>query len=498
MTITSADPLQVGEAVDARPSRRLRIALLLIAVTQLTLVLDATIVTVALPHIQESLHFSNASLQWIVTAYTLVSGGMLLLGGRLGDLLGRRNTLIGGMILFTTASLMGGLAQSEAWLIVCRVAQGIGAAVMAPATLALIYDNFPDGQLRNRAMSVWAAMSALGGAVGLLAGGLLTTYASWRWTLFVNIPIGVAVVALAPLVLAPSTGRRERLDLLGSVTVTLGIAALIYGLSSAAPTGAFDHAHWGTAKVIVSLIAGAVLVGAFLVTEATVSQPLLPLRLLAHRGRAGSYLVAACIGVAFFGVLYFLTLFLQEVWGYSPAKAGLAFLPWVVTFAGSATISGRLLPRLGARTLLISGATIAAAGLGWLAFVHADSSYATHVLGPIIVAPFGVGLMAVPLASLAMTDVDPAEAGVAASLLSVGQQIGASLGIAGLGTVAWTIVAHRLAGQQNPTSDVYRGALAAGFDRGFLITAGAMVLALLCAFVVKSPSAAPTEDTAAA
>jgi EmrB/QacA subfamily drug resistance transporter len=484
ITVTN---LQAAVADVVVPQRRHHpgLALILIAITQLTIVLDATIVTVALPHIQGSLHLSDAGLQWIVTAYTLVFGGLLLLGGRLGDLLGRRNALVAGLIVFASASLLGGLATSSAWLIAARIVQGAGAAVMAPATLALIFENFEDGTPRNRAMSAWAAMSALGGAVGLVAGGLLTTYASWRWTLFVNVPIGVAVAIAVPFVLTKSDRQRERIDLVGAVTATAGVAALIYALSSAAPAGPLDVSHWSSPKVIVGLIAGVVLLLAFVITEANITNPLLPLRLLADRNRAGAYMIAACIGVAFFGVLFFLTLFLQEVWGYSPVKAGLAFLPWVAMFAASATISGRLLPRLGARLLLIVGAVFAAGGLLWLAQLSVNSTYLGGVLLPVLITPLGVGLMAVPLASLAMSNIDLADAGVASSVLNVGQQIGASIGVAGLGTIAWTIVADRL-GHHAPTSHAgYQHALAVGFDRGFLVTAGAIVLALLISLALR-------------
>jgi EmrB/QacA subfamily drug resistance transporter len=470
------------------------LALILIAITQLTIVLDATIVTVALPHIQASLHLSDAGLQWVVTAYTLTFGGLLLLGGRLGDLLGRRNALVAGLIVFTGASLFGGLATSAAWLIAARVVQGAGAAVMAPATLALIFENFEDGPPRNRAMSVWAAMSALGGAVGLVAGGLLTTYASWRWTLIVNVPIGIAVALAVPFGLIKSDRHSERIDLIGAVTATGGIAALIYALSSAAPAGPYDVSHWGSAKVIVGLIVGVGLLVGFVITEANVKNPLLPLRVLADRNRAGAFLIAACIGVAFFGVLFFLTLFLQEVWGYSPVKAGLAFLPWVAMFAASATVSGRLLPRLGARLLLIIGALFAASGLFWLAQLSVSSSYLGGVLLPVLITPLGVGLMAVPLASLALSGVDLADAGVASSVLNVGQQFGASIGIATLGTVAWTIVADHLNHHTATSHASYQHALAVGFDRGFLVTSGAVVIALLISLALRRPTQAATDE----
>jgi EmrB/QacA subfamily drug resistance transporter len=468
----------------APPERRSpSLALLLIAITQLTIVLDATIVTVALPHIQRSLGLSNSELQWVVTAYTVVFGGLLLFGGRLGDLLGRRNGLAAGLIVFAAASLLGGLAPTGALLITARVIQGAGAAVMAPATLALIADNFPDGPPRHRAMSVWAAMSALGGAVGLVAGGLLTTYASWRWTLFVNVPIAVAVALTIPYALAKSRRRHERIDLAGAFAATAGIAALIFALSSAAPSGPLDTSQWGSAKVIAGLAAGIVLLVAFVIVEARVRNPLLPMRILADRDRASAYLIAGCIGVAFFGVLFFLTLFLQEIWGYTAVKAGLAFVPWVAMFAVSATLSARLLPRVGARALLITGAILATGGLFWLSRLSEHSTYLAHVLWPVLITPLGIGLMAVPLAALAMSGVAMADASVASSVLNVGQQIGASIGIAGLGTVAWTVAANQLGYHDAASASAYHDALAAGFDRGFMATAGVTLLALVIALV---------------
>src|SRR5262247_1844011 len=310
VTIRAAAPVGVA----AGGPRRLGLALLVIAAAQLMVVLDATIVNVALPHIQRALGFSGSGLEWVVNAYVLAFGGLLLLGGRAGDLLGRRRVFVAGLLVFSAASLAGGLATSQAWLLAARALQGAGAAVIAPASLALVGTTFPEGPPRNRAMGVYAAMSVAGGAVGLIAGGLLTTYASWRWVLFVNVPIGLVAALAAPRVLPESPAQRGRFDLPGAITGTGGIAALVYGLSNAAttPDGA---SHWGDAKVVASLAAAAVLLAAFAVIETRSSHPLLPVHLLADRNRTGANLVMLCIGTAVFGMFFFLTVFLQSAWG---------------------------------------------------------------------------------------------------------------------------------------------------------------------------------------
>ena len=293
------------------------LALLVLATAQLMVVLDATIVNVALPHIQRALGFSGTNLEWVVNAYALTFGGLLLLGGRAGDLLGRRKMFIAGLLLFSAASLAGGFADSQAFLLTARAVQGAGGALVAPAALSLITTTFAEGPPRTRAFGVYAAMSIAGGAIGLIGGGLLTTYASWRWVLFVNVPIGAAVALAAPRVLAESPRRRGRFDLPGAITGTAGVAALVYGLISAA-TSANGVSHWGDAKVIASLAAAAVLLAAFAVIETRSRYALLPVRLLRDRNRTGAYLSYAGVGIFIFGMFFFLTVFMQAVWGYSP------------------------------------------------------------------------------------------------------------------------------------------------------------------------------------
>ena len=316
-------------------------------------VLDATIVNVALPHIQAALGFSGSGLEWVVNAYALTFGGLLLLGGRAGDILGRKRVFIAGIILFSAASLLGGFATSQTWLLAARALQGVGGAIVAPTALSLIATNFPEGRPRNRAMGVYAAMSIGGAAVGLLAGGVLTTYASWRWVFFVNVPIGIMVALLAPRVLGESQRRPGRFDLPGAITGTLGLAALVYGLSSAAttPNGV---SHWGDTKVLASLSAAVVLLAAFIVIEARSQHALMPLRIFRNRNRSGANLVMLCVGTAMFGMFFFLTLFVQHVWGYSALKTGVAYLPIVAVIMAMAGLSTQLVPRIGARPLLLA------------------------------------------------------------------------------------------------------------------------------------------------
>src|ERR1700761_8550969 len=310
-------------------SRRLGLALLVIATAQLMVVLDATIVNVALPHIQQALGFSGSGLEWVVNASAVPFGGLLLLGGRAGDILGRRRVFIFGLLLFSAASLLGGFATSEWWLLTARAAQGVGGAVIAPTALALITTNFPEGQERNRAFGVYAAMAGAGSAAGLVLGGVLVTYASWRWVLFVNVPIGVLVAAAAPRVLAESPRRPGQIDVAGAVTGTGGIALLVYGLSRAA-AGPDGVAHWGDAQVGVALAAAVVLLVSFVAIERRSPHPLLPMRVLADRNRSGAYLIMLCIATGLFGLFFFLTLFIQDVLGYSAIRTGIAYLPFAV------------------------------------------------------------------------------------------------------------------------------------------------------------------------
>ncbi|MDX6389373.1 MAG: hypothetical protein QOJ73_436 [Streptosporangiaceae bacterium] len=477
--------------------RHLGLALVVIATAQLMVVLDATIVNVALPNVQHALGFSGSGLEWVVNAYALTFGGLLLLGGRAGDILGRRRVFIAGIILFSLASLLGGFATTQAWLLAARALQGVGGAVIAPTALSLVTTTFPEGPPRNRAMGVYAAMSIAGGAVGLIAGGLLTTYLSWRWVLFVNVPIGIVVALLAPRAISAESQRNSgRFDLPGAITGTLGLASLVYGLSSAA-TSPNGVSHWGDTKVVASLIAAVVLLASFILIEARSRHALMPLRIFRNRDRSASYLIMLCVGTALFGMFFFLTIFVQTVWGYSALRTGIAYLPMMATVMLMAGVSSQLVPRIGARPLLLIGSATATGGMYWLSRINEHSHYASGLLGPMLVTAAGMGMLFMPLTLVALSRVDDRDAGLASSLLNTGQQVGGSIGLAVLGTVAWTVVAntarnasvaaaaaakagHPLHGTAAQIkAAIYNHALSVGFSRGFEVSAGIALLALI-------------------
>ena len=482
-------------------NRRLGLALLVIATAQLMVVLDATIVNVALPHVQRALGFSGTGLEWVVNAYAVTFGGLLLLGGRAGDIFGRRRVFVFGLLLFSAASLLGGFATSQWWLLTARAIQGVGGAVIAPTALALITTNFPEGGERNRAFSVYAAMAGAGSAVGLLLGGILTTYASWRWCFFVNVPIGILVAAAAPRVLAESPRRPGRIDWAGAVTGTGGVALLVYGLSKAA-TGADGISHWGDAQVLASLTTSVVLLVSFVLIEMRSSRPLLPMRVLADRNRSGAYLIMLCVATGLFGLFFFLTLFIQTVLGYSAIRSGIAYLPFAVGVVIASALASQLVARIGPRPLIVAGSAMVAGGMFWFSRLTEHAGYASHLLGPQLVSSFGLGLVFVPLALVALHNVAEQDSGVASSLLNAAQQVGGAIGLALLGTVAWTAVANSVrtqvahaaaaaakAGQPlpkpgvPPPASIYDHALTVGFSRAFLVAAGIGLLALLIAIV---------------
>ena len=422
-------------------NRRLGLALLVIATAQLMVVLDATIVNVALPHVQRALGFSGTGLEWVVNAYAITFGGLLLLGGRAGDIFGRRRVFVFGLLLFSGASLLGGFATREWWLLTARAVQGVGGAVIAPTALALITTNFPEGEERNRAFGVYAAMAGAGSAVGLLLGGILTTYASWRWCFFVNVPIGIVVAAAAPRVLAESPRRPGRINMAGAVTRRGGVALLVYGLSKAA-TGPDGVSHWGDAQVLVSLAASMVLLASFVLIEMRSWRQLLPMRVLADRNRSGAYLIMLCVATGLFGLFFFLTLFIQNVLGYSAIRAGIAYLPFAVGVVIASGLASQLVPRFGPRPLIVAGSAMVAGGMFWFSRLTEHAGYAGHLLGPQLVSSFGLGLVFVPLSLLALHNVAEQDSGVASSLVNAAQQVGGAVGLALLGTVAWTAVAN--------------------------------------------------------
>jgi EmrB/QacA subfamily drug resistance transporter len=408
------------------------LTLTVIAASQLMVVLDATIVNIALPHIQSALNFSTTSLSWVLNAYTLTFGGLLLLGGRAGDILGRRRVFITGILVFSLASLLGGLATSSGWLLAARALQGVGGAIASPTALALITTNFAEGRERNRAFGVFAAVSVSGAAIGLLAGGILTEWLSWRWVLFVNVPIGVLLALVAPMYINESERQPGRFDLGGALTSTAGMVALVYGFIRAAQEG------WSDAVTVGSFVLAVLLLAVFVSIETRTRQPITPLHMFRNRNRAGSYAIMFALSAALFGMFFFLTLFVQNVLGYSPLRAGVSFLPVTAALIITSQIASQTLPRFGPRRLMATGALLAASGLAWLSQVSATSGYVDGILGPMVVFGLGMGLLFVPLTIVAVSGVSRQESGAASSLLNVMQQVGGSLGLSILVTVFGT------------------------------------------------------------
>jgi EmrB/QacA subfamily drug resistance transporter len=510
-TLTTTTETEPTPARSTHPG----LALTVIALAQLMIVLDVTIVNVSLPHVQRALGFSGSGLEWVVNAYALTFGGLLLLGGRLGDLLGRRSVFVAGVLLFAGASLAGGLATSEAWLIVARVLQGAGAAVIAPTALSLLSTTFPEGASRNKAMGVYAAVSAAGGAIGLLLGGLLVTYVNWRWVFFVNVPVALVLALLAPRVFAVSKRLAGRFDLLGAFSAASGLALLVYGISHAA-TDSRDISHWGDTTTIVSLVAAATFLIAFVLIEWRSSHPLMPPRIFANRNRCGAYLIILSVVTAMYAVFFFLTIFLQTVWDYSALQSGAAYMPMAVGVVAVATLSSRLVVRVGARPLLLAGTALVAAGMLWLSRLSAQGSYLSDILGPMLVLAAGLGLTFPANNLTALAGTDERDAGLASSLLNICNQIGGSIGLAVLGTVAWSAVATSLRQQATAAArlaaqagqSLSQGSAQAvgiqmrdhayevGFGSGFEVAAGIAVLAIVVVFaVIRSPRTTLTADS---
>jgi EmrB/QacA subfamily drug resistance transporter len=479
---TAAPPSSRGRL---RPQEHPGLVLALILTCQLMVVLDVTIVNIALPHIRTALHFSSASLSWVINAYTLTLGGLLLLGARTGDILGRRRTFLAGITVFTAASLVGGLAATSGELLAARATQGIGAALASPSALALLMTMFPQGRERTRAIGLYTAVSVGGSAVGLIAGGMLTQWASWRWVLFVNVPIGVAVVAVSRVVLPETPRRSGRFDLTGALTSTIGMVALVYGLVHAASNG------WANAATIGSFAVGVVLLVAFVLTERRASSPITPLRLFADRNRSTSYLARLLLAAGMLGMFFFLTQFLQNLLGYSPLKTGFAFLPLTAMLFAASTLSARVLvERFGSRALIAGGIALSTGGLLWLTQLSETSSYLS-VLGPLLLFGFGTGTSFVPLTTAALNGVAPEDAGAASGLVNVMQQLGGSLGLAVLvtvfGTASTNAARHVTPGES--AAEVARHAFMVGADRAFL--AATMFLAataVLTWFAIKPPA----------
>ncbi|MBB5912089.1 EmrB/QacA subfamily drug resistance transporter [Nocardia transvalensis] len=416
---------------DTPPLRR-GVVLMTLLTCQLMIILDVTVMNVALPRIRTDLHFSATGLSWVMNAYTLVFGGLLLLGGRAGDLFGRRRLFVAGAALFTLASLVGGLAPTAGWLLAARVVQGIGGAMAGPSTLALLTTTFSEPKARMRVLALFSGMSSAGFAIGLMLGGLLTEWLGWRSVLFINVPFGVAVVALALRYLPQSVRQPARLDLPGAVTATGGVAALVYGFINAAAHG------WGAPATGVSLAAGAVLLVAFVAVELRAAQPLLPLHLFADRNRAAAYVNMFLGPMAGMSMFFFLTQYLQEVRGMSALATGFAFLPTAALMFTMIRLIPRLLPRFGPKPVTVTGTVLMAAGLLLLTRLSTDSAYFPLLLAAMILMGCGIGLAFSPLNVIIMSNIPPNEAGAAGGALQTVQQTGGTLGLAILVTIFGT------------------------------------------------------------
>ncbi|MFD5463860.1 MFS transporter [Kitasatospora sp. NPDC127059] len=424
--------LPLAPPASARRGQHPGIALTVIAATQLMIVLDITIVNIALPHIQQALSFSTTNLSWVINAYTLTFGGLLLLGGRAGDILGRRRVFIVGVLVFSLASLLGGVAQNAPWLLAARALQGVGGAIASPTALALIATNFKEGPERNRAFGVYSAVAGAGGAVGLLLGGMLTSWLSWRWVLFVNVPIGIAIALLAPLYINESERHPGRFDLPGAFTATAGMVSLVYGFIRAS-----DHG-WTDAVTLTAFGLAVLLLAAFLLNERRVAQPITPLHLFRDRNRSGAYGLMLCVAATMFSIFFFITLFVQEILGFSPLRAGFAFLPISVAIVAAAQFAARNQIRWGPKPFLVTGSVLVLSGVFWATRIDVHSTYADGILGPTLLFGFGMGSIFVPVMLTAVSHVAPNETGAATGMLNTTQQVGGSLGLSILVTVYGT------------------------------------------------------------
>jgi len=460
-------------------SRAKGLALALLAMTQFVIVLDASIVNVALPSIGRALDFTQDDLSWVVNAYTLTFGGFLLLGGRLADLLGRRRMFMGGLVLFSLSSLLGGLAQSDVWLIAARSLQGLGAALISPAALAILTTTFAEGSERNKALGVWGAVAGSGGAVGVLLGGMLTEWAGWEWVLFVNVPIGIAAALIAPKLLDESRDESSpSFDLAGAVSVTAGLALLVYTLVDA------NDAGWGSTQTLALGALALVLLAAFVFIELRARYPLVPFSIFRLRTLRGANVIGLLLGMALFAMFFFISLYMQQVMGYEPLKAGLAYLPLAGLIIISAGGASQLVARLGFKPVLIAGMLLIAGGLYWFSHVSAPGgTYVGDVLFPSMVAAVGLGLAFVPVTIAAVTGTKPSEAGLASGLINTSQQVGGALGLAVLATISTGRTDDVLAaGQHNPAV-----ALTEGFQDAFLAGAAIALLgAVLAAVLISS------------
>jgi EmrB/QacA subfamily drug resistance transporter len=465
---------------------------MLLGAAQFMVVLDASIVNVALPSIKTSLHFSQQDLQWVVNAYTLAFGGFLMLGGRAADLLGRRRMFVAGLGLFSFASLLGGLASSEGWLIAARGLQGLGAAIVSPAALAIVTTTFTEGQERNKALGIWGALAGAGGAAGVLLGGVLTSGLGWEWVLFVNVPVGLAVAVLAPRFVEESqSADAGGADVSGAILVTGGLVAIVYGLVDA------QRAGWGSLQTVGLLTLGVLALIGFVVRESRAKAPIMPLGIFRNRSVASANAVGLLIGASLFSMFFFISLYLQQVLHYSALRAGLGYLPLALMIIFSAGLASQLVTKLGPKPVMGTGLVAIAAGLLLFSRVSPDGSYVPNVLIPSVVAAFGLGFSFVPLTIAAVSGVAEHEAGLASGLINTAQQVGGALGLAILSTIASSRTADVLAAHPGaPTAGVQAQALTDGFSRAFATGAGFAILgALLVVVAVPRIKAAVAPKT---
>jgi EmrB/QacA subfamily drug resistance transporter len=477
------------------PAPHLRATLLLSCLAQFMVILDVSVVNVALPAIRHGLGFSEVDLQWVVNAYTVTFAGFLLLGGRAADLMGRRRVFVAGLTLFALASLAGGIADSQGVLIAARAVQGLGGAIIAPASLSILTTTFTEGAARNRAVGIWGAMGGAGGAAGVLLGGVITDLLSWRWILFINVPIGLlaAVAAQRFIMESRNPGRAREFDLRGAVAATLGLSLLVLGIVRTDQTG------WGDSSTLLLIVAGLALLGLFVVIEGWLARaPLMPLRIYRSRTLSASNIVVLLVGASSFGMWFFVSLYLQQVLGYSPIRAGLAFLPMTLCIVAGSTLASRLVGRVGAKPILITGMALLTVGLFWFTDISPTGTYLGDMLFPSLLTAMGIGLAFVPATISAVAGVAPQEAGLASGLVNTARLFGGALGLAVLAAIATS----RTNTELHHAGTTAHAALVSGFQLAFVVSAGfALVGGLVAAFGlprlparVQAPAMAPVES----
>src|SRR3954463_7488385 len=480
-------PVANGAEAAVRQVRASATAVLaVVAVAQFMVILDATVVNVALPTIQRDVGFSEQSLSWVLNAYTLMFGGFLLLGGRLADRLGRRRLFMAGIAVFSGASLICGVSQSEGMLLVARGLQGLGGAMVSPAALSIILTTFAEGSGRNRALAVWGAIAGVGGAIGLLLGGVIVEVLTWRWVFFINVPIGAVVLALTPRIVPESRSEAASeggYDAGGAVAITLGTIALVFTLIKA------DSWGWTSGRTLVGFAVAAVLIVAFVAIERRHRDPLVPLRIFSNRSLAASDATMLVVAAALFGVFFFCTLYLQQVLGYSALRTGLAYLPFSLTLIGVSALASRLVDRFTPKPVLSAGLLVSTAGFVLLTRVDGHADYASHVLPAMIVLGLGLGMSFVPITIAATNGVAAADSGLASGLLNTTQQVGGSLGLAILSSVSTSRVASALGG-----GSALPAALTHGFKGAFTVAAVLCAMGVVLAVVLLPRRRREAED----